>query len=95
MNPIPTDEELIRKFEEDRKIVCRNCMIPAGWFIDRAGLRGRRIGGAMVSEKHGNYLINTGTATAADVRELAALIKREVLGKMGVELEEEVNYVGF
>lgn len=95
MNPIPTDEQLIKKFETDRQIVCRNCMIPAGWFIDQAGLRGTRVGGAMVSEKHGNYLINTGSATAEDVLQLAALIKRQVRETMGVELQEEVNYVGF
>ncbi len=95
VNPVPEDEQLIQKFEADRKIVCRNCMIPAGWFIDRAGLRGTRVGGAMVSEKHGNYLINTGTASAADMVNLARLIKQRVLEEMGIELQEEVNYVGF
>ena len=95
VNPIPKEEWLIRKFEQDRQVVCRNCMIPAGWFIDQAGLRGMRIGGAMISERHGNYLINTGTATAADVVQLADLVKRRVREAVGVELREEVEYVGF
>ena len=95
INPKPDDEDLIRKFEDDRKVQCRNCMIPAGWFIDQAGLRGLRIGDAMVSEKHGNYLINAGGATADDVIKLATMIKQVVREKMGIELQEEVNYVGF
>jgi len=95
INPIPDNGALIKKFENDRKVQCRNCMIPAGWFIDQAGLRGLRIGDAMVSEKHGNYLINAGAATADDVIKLATMIKQVVHEKMGIELHEEVNYVGF
>ncbi|HEY3308749.1 MAG TPA: UDP-N-acetylmuramate dehydrogenase [Desulfuromonadaceae bacterium] len=95
INPIPSDDLLIKKFETDRQIRCRNCMIPAGWLIDQANLRGTRVGGAMISEKHGNYLINDRAATATDVLNLAELVKRKVREKMGVELQEEVNYVGF
>ncbi|MBT1072242.1 UDP-N-acetylmuramate dehydrogenase [Pelotalea chapellei] len=95
MNPIPDDPVIIEKFETDCNVVCRNCMIPAGWFIEKSGLRGTRVGGAMVSEKHCNYLINTGTATAEDLRGLARVVKETVREKMGVELQEEVNYVGF
>ena len=95
MNPVPDDPVIVEKFEKDCKVVCRNCMIPAGWFIEQAGLRGMRMGGAMVSEKHCNYLINTGTATAEDLRALARTVKKIVREKMGIELQEEVNYVGF
>lgn len=96
LNPeVPEGVPILRRFEEERKIRCRNCRIPAGWLIERAGLRGRRLGGAMVSERHANYIINTGAATALEVRQLAELVRRQVRETLGVELEEEVNYLGF
>jgi len=69
--------------------------IPAGFVIEEAGLKGKKIGGAMVSEKHGNFIINTGTATAEDVIILVSFVKQQVRDKFGVELQEEVQYVGF
>ncbi|UFS72831.1 UDP-N-acetylmuramate dehydrogenase [Geomonas sp. RF6] len=95
MNPVVTERSLVEAFEGERRVHCRDNRIPAGWFIERAGLRNRRVGGAMVSEKHANYIINTGNATARDVRELAALIRDEVAQKTGVLLQEEVCYLGF
>lgn len=62
--------------------------------IDQAGLRGRQIGGAQVSEVHTNFLVNRGGANAGDFLELAALIKESVLAQSGVELQEEVRIVG-
>ena len=62
--------------------------------IEEAGLRGKRIGGAKVSEVHSNFLVNTGGALARDFLELAALIKEYVLNKTGILLEEEVRIVG-
>ncbi|MBT0653313.1 UDP-N-acetylmuramate dehydrogenase [Geomobilimonas luticola] len=62
--------------------------------IDRAGLRGYRVGGAQVSEVHTNFLVNAGGATAADFLELARVIKERVKEQCGVELEEEVRIVG-
>jgi UDP-N-acetylmuramate dehydrogenase len=62
--------------------------------IDEAGCRGLRLGGAMVSEKHCNFLVNTGTATAADVEELGELVRRRVLETQGVLLEWEIHRVG-
>lgn len=67
---------------------------PAWRFIDAAGLRGVRVGGAQVSEVHANFLVNRGEATAADFIELAALVKEKVREKTGVRLEEEVRVVG-
>ncbi|HWI39986.1 MAG TPA: UDP-N-acetylmuramate dehydrogenase, partial [Verrucomicrobiae bacterium] len=71
---------------------------PAGegaWrLIDGAGLRGTCVGGAMVSEVHANFLVNTGGATAGDFLELAALVKKRVLDTYGVLLEEEVRILG-
>lgn len=67
----------------------------AGKLIDLAGLKKERIGQAMVSEKHANFIINIGKAKAKEVIELINLIKREVFEKEQVELEEEINYLGF
>jgi UDP-N-acetylmuramate dehydrogenase len=62
--------------------------------IDRAGCRGLTRGGAMVSEKHTNFLINTGTATAADIEGLGEEVRRRVFEKFGVSLEWEIRRIG-
>ncbi len=69
-------------------------VVPAGYLIAEAGLKGLRIGGAMVSPKHANFLINAGGATATDLRCLADTVKQVVYEKFGVVLEEEVLTVG-
>lgn len=67
----------------------------AAWkLIDAAGLRGARVGGAMVSEVHSNFLVNSGGATCDDFLQLAAMVKNKVLRTSGVTLEEEVRIVG-
>ncbi len=71
---------------------------PAGakaWeLIDRAGCRGLRRGGAMVSEMHCNFLVNTGSASAADLEDLAEDVRARVLAATGVGLEWEIERVG-
>ncbi len=62
--------------------------------IDAAGCRGLRIGGAMVSEKHCNFLINTGEATAADLENLGEEVRRRVKAQSGIELEWEIKRLG-
>jgi UDP-N-acetylmuramate dehydrogenase len=62
--------------------------------IDRAGCRGLARGGAMVSEKHTNFLINTGSATAADIEGLGEEVRRRVFEKFGVALEWEIRRIG-
>ncbi|MBI3994155.1 MAG: UDP-N-acetylmuramate dehydrogenase [Candidatus Lambdaproteobacteria bacterium] len=68
---------------------------PAGDFaarlIERAGLKGRMLGGAQVSEKHANFIVNRGNATAADILELIALIRETLLRETGVTLELELQ----
>ncbi len=66
----------------------------AGKLISDAGLKGRRIGGAQVSEKHAGFIINTGGATAADVSALIDLVIAEVEDAFGVTLEPEVRRIG-
>jgi UDP-N-acetylmuramate dehydrogenase len=62
--------------------------------VDAAGCRGLVVGGAQVSDKHCNFLINTGTATAADIEALGEEVRRRVLEREGVELEWEIQRVG-
>ncbi|HJS45850.1 MAG TPA: UDP-N-acetylmuramate dehydrogenase [Rhizomicrobium sp.] len=62
--------------------------------IDQAGCRGLKIGGAQVSEKHTNFLINTGDATAADLEALGEEVRKRVQEKSGVTLEWEIKRVG-
>jgi len=69
--------------------------IPAGWLIENVGLKGKKIGGAQISEKHANFIINTGNAKAEDVTILISLIKQKVRNNFGLQLMEEIEYVGF
>ena len=62
--------------------------------VDKAGCRGLTLGGAQVSEKHTNFLINTGTATSADIENLGDEVRRRVKDNSGVDLEWEIQRVG-
>ncbi|MFB7140117.1 UDP-N-acetylmuramate dehydrogenase [Gottfriedia sp. NPDC056225] len=66
----------------------------AGNLIERAELKGYQIGGAKVSEMHGNFIVNAGNATSKDVLDLIAFIKKTILEKFNVQLETEVEIVG-
>lgn len=66
----------------------------AGKLIQDAGLSGKAVGGAMVSEKHNGFVINTGGATAQDVVDLIAEIKKTVAEQSGVQLQEEIRITG-
>ncbi len=66
----------------------------AGWFIEKVGLKGMRSGGAMISEKHANFIINTGQATARDILNLMDRIKNDVETKFNISLEPEICLVG-
>lgn len=68
--------------------------IPAGRLVDELGLKGTRVGGAMVSLEHGNFIVTDNTATAADVLDLLGLITRQARSERGIELETEVQIVG-
>jgi UDP-N-acetylmuramate dehydrogenase len=62
--------------------------------VDEAGCRGLQIGGAQVSEKHTNFLLNVGDATSADIEALGEEVRRRVKEKSGVTLEWEIQRVG-
>ncbi len=67
----------------------------AGYLIDKAGLKGKRIGDAMISDMHANFILNMGKAKAADILGLVDLMKSEVQRKFGVPLHLEVKTIGF
>lgn len=67
--------------------------IPAAKLLDKVGAKGQRVGGASVYKLHANFIINTENASARDVRDLAAELKRRVQEEFGITLEEEVIYL--
>jgi UDP-N-acetylenolpyruvoylglucosamine reductase len=68
--------------------------IPAGRLIDELGLKGTQVGGARVSQEHGNFLVNDGNATAAEVLELIGVLQARALAERGIELHTEVEIIG-
>ncbi len=70
-------------------------LVPAGIIIKEAGLAGKSVGGAKVSEKHANFIVNFDNAKARDVKLLIDSIKKTIKEKFNINLEEEIIYVGF
>ena len=96
--------EQIKKYKELRldkqptepcagSVFKRSADYAASMLIDRCGLKGRRVGGAMISKKHAGFIINTGGAFQSDYIRLAAIAEKEVLLRFGVRLEREVEYL--
>lgn len=105
-NPVVTNKKLIAEFEKETGLKVKDnevlyqsstseVKIPAGWLIDQAGFRGKKIGGVQVSEKHANFIVNRGNSKAEDVIILSSLIKQKVRREFDVQLQEEVQLVGF
>ena len=72
----------------------RTAQYPAGFLIENAGLKGARVGGAVVSPRHANFIVNEGTASALDVLDLIELVRTVVYDKFKVRLELEIELVG-
>ncbi len=68
-------------------------VIPSGYLIEKSGLKGFKSGGAMISEKHANFIINYNQATSKDVINLIKRVKKDVFNKFGVKPEEEIRYI--
>ncbi len=66
----------------------------AGRLIEACGLKGRRVGGAEISPKHANWIVNVGAARAADVLELVDIVRHSVKERHGIDLEMEVKVIG-
>ena len=88
MNPV-APKAIVDLFEKEKGVLSREGRVPAGWLIEKAGLKGAKVGGAVASEQHPNYIVNTGGASANDVLRLALRIKREVFDRFVVKLKEE------
>ena len=85
--------ELAMEAEKDG--VVRGSRISSGWIISRLGLKGKKIGGAMISYEHGNFIVNTGDATAEDVLVLMSLVKQKVRVESKLQLENEIEYLDY
>ena len=103
--PRPEIEQRMREFSEKRwaaqpaapsaGCIFKNpAAIPAGKLIEELGLKGTRIGGAVVSAEHGNFIVNEGGATAHDVLELIAVLQRRAKDERGIDLQTEVEIIG-
>jgi UDP-N-acetylmuramate dehydrogenase len=66
----------------------------AGALVDRAGLKGRWLGGARISDRHANFIVNEGRATAREIRDLIEMARAAVRDRFGVELRDEIVYLG-
>jgi UDP-N-acetylmuramate dehydrogenase len=88
MNPI-APPEVVAQFEQEKSVQSREGRVPAGWLIEKAGMKGFAIGGASASMQHPNYVVSDGHATAADVRAVAAAIIKAVENQFGITLREE------
>ena len=88
------DEKIFQKHPELKNII-KNNSISAGYLIEQCGLKGKKIGGAIVSEKHANFIININQAKAEDVIMLISLIKQKVRNEFNIQLQEEIQYIGF
>lgn len=75
--------------------VVKNNMVGAGWLISMLGLKGKTMGGAKVSLEHANFIVNTGKGTAEDVIMLISYIKQQVRDRFKIQLQEEIQYLGF
>ena len=90
----PEKDPLIERFPE-LKTQIKGGKLAARFLIGQCGLKGKTVGGAQISEQHGNFIVNIGGAKSSDVLELAQICKERVKEKFGVELEEETKFLGF
>ena len=91
----PTEIQKLRQMIEVPEEMIRSGKISSGWLIQRLGADHLSVGGISVSDKHGNFLVNVGGATAHDVLSLIQTIKEKVREAYGVELHEELQLLGF
>lgn len=93
---VPLDQVDVDKLKNkgvDTSLFTKYQNIPAGYLIDHMGLKGKKIGGAEVSSKHANYILNTGQANAEDVITLISFIKQQVRDEYGIQLQEEIQLI--
>jgi UDP-N-acetylmuramate dehydrogenase len=88
------DAALAQDIVDLPKALKESGVVPAGYLLDAAGLKGYRVGGAMLGLRHANFVLNVGGASATEIRLLAEQAKAVVKARFGVLLEEEVLYLG-
>lgn len=88
------DWKLAEKFSEIKEFKEKK-IIPAGWLIEKAGLKGKRIGQAQFSNKHSNFIVNMGNAKAKHIKKLMAMAEKEIEKKFKLKLEKEIQFVNF
>ena len=94
---IKNDQELQRlqeKFDIPLEMI-QTRRLSTGWIIDKVGLKGKTLGQAQISPEHGNFILNLGQATASEIMQLISLVKMTVRDQYGIQLEEEVQLIGF
>lgn len=84
------DKKIIEKYSQ-LEIFNHKKIIPAGFLIENCGLKGKKINDAKISEKHANFIINTGEATARDVLSLIDIIEKEIKKQFKIKLEKEIH----
>jgi len=88
------NKKLLEKFPELKEYNEKG-VIPAGYLISKCGLAGKKVGGAQISEKHCNFIVNLGSAKAKDILALIKLAKAKVKKLFNISLEVEIQLVGF
>lgn len=94
-NPTVGDTKILADFEKDTGNKPKLGKVSAGYLIDKLDLKGKKIGSAVVSDKNANFILNTGKATAENVVTLISFVKQQVRDSYGIQLEEEIELVGF
>ncbi|HWQ99742.1 MAG TPA: UDP-N-acetylmuramate dehydrogenase [Candidatus Methylomirabilis sp.] len=87
--------DILRRSVDVPGAMLKNRRISAGWLVDQVGMLGKTMGGIQVSDRHGNFVVNTGGGRAQDVISLMSLVKMKVRDELGILLEDEVQLVGF
>ncbi len=91
-NPV-ANERVQKMFEEEKNTKCIEGRVPAGWLLDKAGMKGERIGDIATGENQANYFINLGEGTFDQVLQLVSMAKMRVRDEFDVQLKEEVEIV--
>jgi len=94
-NPPCPSEKLAKEFFLDKGVKLTGGKIPAGYLIEKIGLKGKKIGQAAVSCQNANFIVNLGSAQAQDVLKLISLIKEKVRRHFCLQLQEEIEFIGF
>ena len=93
MNPVAADKDLINKFEKETGNKTVGNRISAGWLIEEAQLKGKKIGNISVSNINANFLVNNGGGTMEEVLTVSGIIKQKVKVRFGIDLKEEIRII--